>query len=100
MGGFNGGFRWRDALDEPARYEVTLSWAHRGDKVKTPVTLRRCQKFRPAPGRTYAWVNRSPDGKTVFQQGDVTVGADGLLTLADVEFHQAGSRLIVTPKQD
>jgi len=98
MGAFNMAFRWRDIVEEPGRYRVTISCAHRRDKVKTPVTLRRLQKFKVAPGKRYAWVNRSLDGKTDLQSGEVAAGADGLLTIDGVEFHKAGSRLIVTAK--
>ena len=93
MGGFNMSFRWKDVVDTADRYEVTVFWAHRGDKIKTPVTIRRPQAFKVEVGKTYAWVNRSLDGKTELQKGQVTVGDDGLLTVPGFVVHKAGTRL-------
>jgi hypothetical protein len=90
MGEFNHQFRWRDALDEPARFEATLFSAGRGESV-ADVTPRRLQKFKAERGKTYAW-------KCGAQSGEATVGDDGLLLLKDVKLSPEGNRLTITPK--
>ena len=98
MGGFNVGFRWRDPLGRPDRFEVTIFWSGRGAAVKSDVTLRRLQQFRVGPGRSYSWVNRSRKDEKAVQEGEVTVGDDGLLTIPGVDFHSEPTRLVVTAK--
>lgn len=106
---FNTEFRWRDVIDQPQRYEVTLAGGSRQDVTVVP---RRLRKFQVAPGRSYAWKNTLLPGSEVRrprnprpnslagggQSGEVTVGQDGLLVLTGVEFSSAGSRLVITPK--
>jgi hypothetical protein len=99
MGGFNGSFRWKDVLDRPGRYEVTVFAARRSSRpTKVPVTLRRLQRFPVTAGKSYHWTNRSLDGKTLLQEGDVAAGADKLLTIEAFEVHTDGSRLAVEVK--
>jgi len=103
-------FRWRDIVDTPDRFEVTLSG---GPNAGVNVGLRRVQNFQIRPGRTYAWTNkllpdaklprppRNPKPNTLAaggQSGQVTVGDDGVLAIEGVEIQQVGSRLIVTAK--
>jgi hypothetical protein len=97
MGSFNCNLRWRDVVDEPDRYEVTLFTQGRGDNV-ADVVPRRLQKFKVEKGRAYSWKNTNADGKTPAQGGEATVGDDGLLVLKDVTFTSEGSRLVITPK--
>jgi hypothetical protein len=108
MGEFNTRFRWRsdDAVDTPERFEITVSaWFAGG---AGDLTLRRMQKFKVQPGKTYAWTNtplepqdpaKQPKAKepppTWPQQGSVTVDKDGLLVVKGVRMLQAGSRLVV-----
>ncbi len=61
------------------RIEVTV-WREGREDAATDVTLRRCQNFKIEPGKTYAWVNKTPAGAEV-EKGEVTVEKDGLLTL-------------------
>lgn len=97
MGDFNRHFRWGDLVEEPERLEATIFLQGRGDKV-ADVVPRRLQKLRLARGRTYAWRNVGPDAKAQTQNGEATVGEDGLLVLKGVRFDAQPSRLVVTPK--
>jgi hypothetical protein len=99
MGEFNRGLGWRgdDLVDEADRYEVTIRPAGRAPP-SADVTLRRLQKFHVEGGKLYHWTNRGADGKTVLQEGDVTIGPDGLLTVRDFKVVAGGSRLIVVPR--
>ncbi len=99
MGSFNRNFRWRDVVDEPGRYEVTIFLQGRGDNT-TDVALRRLRRFKPAKGKTYVWKNTGGEGKAaISQSGEATVGADGLLVISGVKFSGQSSRLVVTPKE-
>jgi hypothetical protein len=86
----NQGFRWNttDLVDETGRYEIGL----RSETADTAdVTLRRLQKFKVEPGKTYAW-------EFAGQKGEVTVGKNGLLTVPGLRISGAGGRLSVVPK--
>ena len=100
MGQINRPFRWKDVVDRPDRYEVTVYRPARHRPVATPldVTVRRLQKFPVGPGRTYLWEARSLNGGKPPQSGDVAVGADGLLTIPGVIVEQTPRRLVITPK--
>jgi len=93
MGEFNTQFRWREVVDSPERYEVTLH----GDTV-TDVAIRRTRKFKLARGKHYAWSNVIPGAKGETQTGEAIASEDGLLVLTGVRTVAAGSRLTVTPK--
>ncbi len=97
MGDFNRHFRWKDIVDEPGKFEVTIFMRGRGDTV-ADVIPRRLQQFKVEPRAAYAWKNTSLDGKTELQKGEVTAGKDGLLVLKGVKFSGV-SRLVITPKQ-
>ena len=84
MGAFNTDFRWRDIVDRPDRFEVTVSYRGRGKGI-ADVVPRRLQKLRVAPGKTYQWKNVALDGKAEIQSGEVTAGQDGLLVLKGVK---------------
>ncbi len=102
-GNLNDGLAWdtHDLLDSPERFEITLrSTARRGRSVAAGVTLRRLQKFKVAGGKTYAWrwKPKAEDRYTKAADGEVTVGADGLVTVPKLSIPGVGGRLIVTPK--
>ena len=83
MGAFNTDFRWRDIVDRPDRFEVTVTYRGRGKGV-ADVALRRLQNFRAAPGKTYPWKIVAQPGDAEVQSGEVTPGPDGLLVLRGV----------------
>ncbi len=94
------GFRWTsdDLIDEPARYEITLSWAG-GSRVRNPhadVTLRRVQKFRIRPDWEYRYELRNAAGELV-EQGKLRPDKRGLLVIKGVMIPAEGVRLIVRP---
>jgi len=93
--------RWdtADIVDQPGRYEITLRRAGRRDAT-TDVTLRRLQKFKVARGRSYAWQFNPtvPDRRAKPQNGQITVPADGLITIPGLKIPGSGGRLVVTPK--
>jgi len=116
QGDFNLGFRFKsdDIVDRPDRLEVTLFWVQLyGNRSKpiADVTLRRLQRFEVELRTTYRWAATplgAPDEipKTGYWRrnspakasGEVTVGADGVLTIPGVEFNPLGSRLVITAK--
>jgi len=116
QGEFNLGFRFRsdDIVDRPDRLEITLVWVqlygNRGQPI-ADVTLRRLQRFVVQPGKTYHWKSTPLGDPGELPQtgywrtnspteasGEVTVGADGMLTIPGVAFSPLGSRLEVTAK--
>jgi hypothetical protein len=116
QGDFNLGFRFKsdDIVDRPDRLEVTLIWVQLYGNRSEPtadVTLRRLQRFQVEPGKAYRWTTTPLGDASDIPQvgywrknspteahGEVTVGADGLLTVPGVEFNPLGSRLIVIPR--
>lgn len=100
----NGSLLWQtdDLVDRADRYEVTLR-QDRGDFQGT-ITLRRLQGFRVRPGATYAWKCtplESPAGggrsTPQPQQGQVTVGGDGLLTIHIAKLAPGTYRMTIIP---
>jgi hypothetical protein len=75
------------------------------------VTLRRCQKFKVAAGKTCHWEVQDLEGQPLQAAGarpgvappavagDVTADKDGLLTIPGVPMTDKAVRLIVTVKQ-
>jgi len=64
------------------------------------VTLRRLQKFKVEPGKSYAWEFklRVPDRRAQPQKGEITVADNGLITIPALKIPASGARLVVTPK--
>jgi hypothetical protein len=77
VGWINRGFDWRDIVDQPDRYEITLSLEHPGIvyPVTTDVTLWRLQRFSVAAGDRVRWSvgSMSGDSVTVDRNGGVTI---------------------------
>jgi len=70
------------------------------------ITVRRLQRFRPEPGRGYAWriepievVGGRARQEPQPVEGVATVGDDGLIRLRDVRFAQGTHRLTITPNK-
>jgi hypothetical protein len=101
FGAFGTNFRWRteDLADRPDGYMITIWHTGREGQVRTDVTLRRLQNFKPQAGRTYAWAVRSLDASKVVSQGEAQLGQDGLLTLAGVTVPGTPARLVVVVKK-
>ena len=101
-GNLNDGFRWDrdDSVDRPGRYEITLRCVSARDRlVPAAVTLRRLQRFKATPGKTYAWEFRPlKAGKDGTQRGRTAVGDEGLLIVPRLLISSTGGRLIVTPE--
>jgi hypothetical protein len=97
--------RWdtKDLVDEAGRYAITLRSEGRGGLNGT-LTLRRLQKFKVEPGKTYSWdfsVPKPPAKRgepAVPQKGEVTVGENGLLVIPSLSISQTPGRLTVQPK--
>jgi hypothetical protein len=96
---------WRsdDLADEPGRFACSLvsSWSGFSGNV----TLRRLQKFRIEPGKTYTWrvepasAATTRDEKPLLpQQGSITVDQNGLLTIHDLKLGRGVYRLTITPE--
>ena len=80
-GWINRGMKWKDIVDLPERYEITLSAGHPDMKypVTADVTLRRRQKFLPGAGEK---IKVSVNG----QERVIQLDKDGLLTVEKVVF--------------
>ena len=77
-GGINLGFDWKEVVDEPGRWSVTLSNDRAKKDVTVDVTPRRCQQFKPRPGAKVRW--RASSGG----EGTLTVDRHGLATVPRV----------------
>ena len=64
------------------------------------MTLRRLQKFKVQPGKTYVWEfkQRVSGRQAQPQNGEVQVADDGLITVHGLQIPGSGGRLVVTPK--
>lgn len=82
-GTINGGFTWKDIIDEAARYAVTIGHASvkEGTAVSVDVTPRRLQAFRPIAGKAYRFTSVPAGGADEVQSGTATADAKGLLTV-------------------
>ncbi len=58
------------------------------------VTPRRLQSFRVQPGRQYGFTVTDVGGARL-QEGTVTAGTDGLVTVSGVQVRPAGVRLTI-----
>ncbi|HLA39036.1 MAG TPA: prolyl oligopeptidase family serine peptidase, partial [Candidatus Glassbacteria bacterium] len=89
---------WRDVIDRPGEYGVTLEPLHgRQFAATASVTPRRLQSFRVEPGKTYNFVNVDlATGRTV-QQGPIKPDAANLLTVKEFKVGFPGNRLIIIP---
>lgn len=91
IGWINRGLSWSDIKDTRWEYSITLKADHPEIRypVKTDVTLRRLQQFRPCPGETLT-LNLG-----CGQESTLTIPEDGLLTLRSLEFSDA-QPLVIT----
>ncbi|HUU27709.1 MAG TPA: alpha/beta hydrolase-fold protein [archaeon] len=99
-GYINFGLEWKEIRDEKDQYALTLFFA--GGKPRLPatvdITLRRVQRFHPAPGEEVVLIDRAPGGREIIRK---TAPADrtGHITfekfrLTDIQ----GNRLVVLRK--
>lgn len=93
VGWMNRGMDWGELEDTPARYALTLRADYPGltYPVRTTVTLRRVQQFRPSPGdRVNVVLSRGP-------VSTITVDAQGRMTLPQIEIpDRDGVRITLT----
>jgi hypothetical protein len=70
VGYMNFGLEWKDLVDEPGRYEVTVFVAAGAPDLPATVdvTPRRVQRFRPDPGEEVLLIERAPDGREVLRR--------------------------------
>jgi hypothetical protein len=84
-----------DVVDEPGRWEMTVGLIDKAPAAECTVDLtpRRCQRFKPGPGRALRWTNVSrADGREV-QSGEVKPDALGLVTLERVVVSKGRNRI-------
>jgi hypothetical protein len=78
IGWINRGFDWREIVDQPGRYEITLSVDHPDIvyPVTTDVTLWRLQQFRVTAGDKVRWSAGAAkdESVTIDEHGGVTIG--------------------------
>ncbi|MBL8829531.1 MAG: hypothetical protein JNM18_21310, partial [Planctomycetaceae bacterium] len=74
----NRGFDWREIVDQPGRFEITLSVDYPGIEypVTTDVTLWRLQQFRVPAGDKVRWSAGTTrgDSVTIDEHGGLHVG--------------------------
>lgn len=90
VGWMNRGMDWRDIEDQPERYSLTVTADYPGIvyPVRTDVTLRRIQRFRPGAGRT---VSARVDGRLTEA---IERDSQGMLRILGVEIpSQQGVRI-------
>jgi dienelactone hydrolase len=102
-GQMNAWFRWKSERDQPSKIVMRLWIAHPAVKNPPPampeastadVTLRRLQRFKVQPGRTYGW-KLVRNGKPVAS-GKVTPDAANLLTIPKVTLTTTAAELSVS----
>jgi len=77
-GGINLGFAWKDVVDSPDTWAVTLSNGLCAAPMTVDVTPRRCQSFKPKPGEALAWT------AAAGASGSVAADRWGLVTVEKV----------------
>jgi dienelactone hydrolase len=82
IGWINRGIDWKTLADEPEKYVIGLKIAHPEIRypVTADVTIRRRQKFRPAPGQTVQVVINGKNAAAV------KLDKSGVLTIPGVTF--------------
>jgi hypothetical protein len=83
-GGINLGFDWKDIVDEPDRWSVSLSNDLAKKEMTVDVTPRRSQRFKLRAGETCRWTS-STDAA-----GTITADAHGLVTVRAVVIRPGG----------
>lgn len=87
----------KDLVDRADRWEMTvglIAKAPRGE-CSVDLTPRRVQQFKPRPGETVKWINRSADGQVV-QSGEAKADALGLVTLEQIRVSKGKNRVQVS----
>jgi len=84
-------------IDRPDAWEMTVSLMRKAPsgECTVNVTPRRCQRFKPRPGRKLIWANTPIGGAKAIQSGRVTVDKWGLVTLEKVKVTPKGNRLTI-----
>jgi len=100
---FDKSTRRDDVVDEPDRWEVCIR-SLAGEQTAS-ITPRRCQKFKPTPGKKYRWENHSyadPAHPTKIAEGAATADEHGLVTVEKFQFQKAGwgNRLVIYAGQE
>ena len=93
--------RWdpETIVDAADRLEMTVYTARQvvyAGRVRCDVAVRNTSTFRPKPGAKLLWTVTDLKTRKPRQQGETTVGADGLVRIADLQF-DAPARLVVRP---
>ena len=97
FGQLNGTFQWRDIVDRPNEYGVTIEPLNdRRLAATADVTPRRLQRFQVRPGSKYAYENIDlGSGKTV-QKGVLKPDKHNLLTVREFKISSKGNRLKIS----
>jgi len=95
-----------DLVDTPAMWaaniRIVARYAKDGGSATVDVTPRRCQAFKPEPGKTCAWENISfadPAKPEKVDSGALTADKHGLVTVKAFKVGAAGlgNRLVIKP---
>ena len=104
-GQMNAWFRWKNQRDEASGFTIRLWLAHPAlrnpppmpESSTTDVTLRRLQRFKVQPGKTYAW-QLVRAGKPVAA-GRIVPDAANLLTVPKLALTATPGELTLKPEQ-
>ena len=98
FGQLNGRFQWRDIVDRPNEYEVTIEPLNNRQLTATAnVTPRRLQRFNVKPGGKYAYENIDLGSGKRVQKGIIKPDKHNLLTVRRFMIGSKGNRLKIYP---
>jgi hypothetical protein len=93
-GFINVGFVWTDPVDEPDRWQVTLSNDEAKADMTVDVTPRRCQRFQCKPGQKLRWTAGTG------QSGELTADRWGLVTVRQVRIEPGENTTLTIQRSD
>ncbi len=99
LGFLNYGLEWSDILDQPERFEATVSFAGAGQPfpLSVDITLRRVQRFRVTPGARVRLIERGADGSEKMNFIGLA-DSSGHVTFQGFRLESRdGARLVVLP---
>lgn len=98
-GQLNARFEWRDIVDRPGEYGVTIAPLNgRELSAAADIVPRRLQRFRVEPGGSFAWENIDMGSRRAVQSGSLRPDSNGLLVVKGFRINPAGNRLIILRK--
>ena len=95
-GQLNARYEWRDIVDRPREYGVTIAPLNGREFAATAdIAPRRLQAFRVQPKRSYVWENVDLGSRRTVQSGSLRPDKNGLLVVKGFRINPAGNRLVL-----